>query len=44
MILSSFVFIDYRNEGNKNELEIYEATIFLTNVAQGVNDYNGNKF
>jgi len=44
VILSSFVFIDYRNEDTKNELEIYEATMFLTNVAQGVNDYSGNKF
>ena len=23
---------------------MYEATIFLTNIAQGVNDYNGNKY
>jgi hypothetical protein len=23
---------------------MYEATVFLTNIAQGVNDYSGNKF
>ena len=23
---------------------MYEATIFLSNIAQGVNDYNGNKY
>ena len=44
VIVSSFIFIDYRNKDSKYELEMYEATIFLTNIAQGVNDYNGNKY
>ncbi|RZD44235.1 MAG: hypothetical protein CXT78_06880, partial [Thaumarchaeota archaeon] len=44
VILSSFVFIEYKNQDSKYELEMYEATVFLTNIAQGVNDYSGNKF
>jgi len=44
IISSSFIFIDYRNQDSKYELEMYEATIFLTNIAQGVNDYSGNQY
>ena len=44
VILSSFIFIEYTNKDPKYELEMYEATIFLTNIASGVNNYDGNKY
>lgn len=42
--VSSFIFIEYRNQDLEYETEMYEATILLTNLAGGVNDYSGNKY
>jgi hypothetical protein len=44
VIVSSCVFVEYRNQDNIFESEIYEGTLFLVNNAEGVNTYPGNKY
>jgi len=44
VIVSSFVFLEYRNQDNIFESEIYEGTLFLVNNAEGVNIYHGHKY
>jgi len=44
VIVSSFVFIEYRNQDNIFESEIYEGTLFLVNNAEVVNTYHGSKY
>lgn len=40
----SLVFTENRNNDNEFEYEIYEATLFLVEHANGVNNYEGNKY
>jgi len=44
VIISSVGYLEYDKKDNVYEREIYDATIFLIKIADGVNDYNGNKF
>lgn len=44
VIITSFAFIENRNQDNFFESEIYEGTLFLVNTAEGVNNYDGNKY
>jgi len=44
VIISSFIFVEYRNPDYVYESEMYDATLFLINIANGVNDYEGNRF
>ena len=44
IIVSSIIFIEYRNSDYTYEAEMYDATLFLVNIADGVNNYHDNKF
>ena len=44
VIISSFIFTEYKSQDNEYESEMYDATLFLTNEAEGVNNYHGNKY
>ena len=44
VIISSFIFIEYKSQDNQYEYEMYDATLFLTNEAEGVNNYHSNKY
>ena len=44
VIISSIGYLEYDKEDYVYEREIYDATVFLIKIADGVNDYNGNKF
>jgi hypothetical protein len=44
VIISSVGYLEYKKNDNVYEREIYDATIFLIKIADGVNDYEGNKF
>ena len=44
VIISSFIFIEYKNPDYVYESEIYDATLFLVNKADGVNNYHGSKY
>ena len=44
VIISSFIFTEYRNPDYVYESEMYDATLFLINTANGVNDYPGSKY
>jgi hypothetical protein len=44
IIVSSIIFVEYRNQSNIEELEIFQATKFLVQEADGVNNYYGNKY
>jgi len=44
VIISSFIFVEYRNPDYVYESEMYDATLFLINTADGVNNYHGNKY
>lgn len=44
VVLVSSIFIEIKNQDFIFEKEIFEATRFLINNAQGVNDYTGNKY
>ena len=43
VIISSFIFVEYRNPDYEYESEMYDATLFLVNIADGVNDYERNR-
>jgi len=44
VIISSFIFTEYKTQDNQHEYEMYDATLFLTNEAEGVNNYHSNKY
>jgi len=44
VIISSFIFTEYKSQDNQYEYEMYDATLFLTNEAEGVNNYHSNKY
>ena len=44
VIISSFIFVEYRNPDYVYESEMYDATLFLVNKADGVNNYHENKY
>ena len=44
VIISSFIFTEYKTQDNQYEYEMYDATLFLTNEAEGVNNYHSNKY
>jgi len=46
VIISSFIFTEYKTQDNQSEYEyeMYDATLFLTNEAEGVNNYHSNKY
>jgi hypothetical protein len=44
IIFSSIIFVEYRNQSNIDEFEIYQATKLLVEKADGVNTYNGGKY
>ncbi len=44
IIVSSIIFVEYRNQSNIDEYEIYQATKIIVQEANGVNDYYGNKY
>ena len=44
MIILSISYLEFDKIDYEYEREIYDATIFVVNVAQGVNTYDGNKF
>ena len=44
IIILSVIFIEYDKIDYVYENEIYHATVFVTSISEGVNDYYGNKF
>jgi len=44
VIISSIGYLEYDKEDNIYEKEIYDATVFVVKIADGVNEYKGNKF
>jgi len=44
VIISSVGYLEYDKKDNVYEREIYDATVFVVKIADGVNEYNGNKF
>jgi len=44
VIISSVAYLEYDKEDNVYEKEIYDATVFVVKIANGVNEYKGNKF
>jgi len=44
VIISSFIFTEYKTQDRQYESEMYDATLFLTNEAEGVNNYHSNKY
>jgi hypothetical protein len=44
IIISSFIFIEFRNENIEYENDMYKAALLLTNDGSGVNHYNKDKF
>jgi len=44
VIISSFIFTEYKTQDNQYEYEMYDASLFLTNEAEGVNNYHSNKY
>ena len=44
VIITSFIFVEFRNQNDIYDFEIYEATLFLVKESTGINDYQGNKF
>jgi len=44
VIICSFIFTEYKIQDKQYESEMYDATLFLTNEAEGVNNYHGNKY
>jgi hypothetical protein len=43
-IILSSMFLEYNKEDYEYEKEMYNASLFLSNEADGVNNYNGNKY
>ena len=43
-IIFSIIFLEYNNEDYEYEYEMYNAALFLSNEANGVNNYHGNKY
>jgi len=44
VIISSFIFTEYKSQDNQYEYEMYDASLFLSNEADGVNNYHSNKY
>ena len=44
VIISSVGYLEYDKNDNVYEREIYDATVFVVKIADGVNEYSGNKF
>ena len=44
VIISSFIFTEYKTQDNQYEYEMYNAALFLSNEADGVNNYHANKY
>ena len=44
VVISSFIFTEYKSQDKQYESEMYDATLFLTNEAEGVNNYHSNKY
>ena len=44
IVISSFIFIEYKSENKQYQYEMYDATLFLINESKGVNNYDGNKY
>jgi len=44
IIISSFIFIEFRNENTEYENDMYKAALLLTNDGSGVNHYSKDRF
>ena len=44
VVISSVIFIEYKETDYQYESEMYSAALFLSNEANGVNDYHSNKY
>ena len=44
VIISSFIFTEYKSQDNQYEYEMYNAALLLTNDGSGVNHYNKDKY
>ena len=44
IIILSSMFLEYNKEDYEYEKEMYNAALFLSNEADGVNNYNENKY
>ena len=44
VVISSFIFVELRNQDFEYESDMYNASLFLVDEAEGVNNYHKNKY